>query len=183
MENIEFTRSDFIKFIQNQFITDLPLSSLYAKFNFNNGNFRLLPIKVKYLGLEFGIEEGSSVEIATQEIIQYLKESIYNQVIIEYSSAKKGYSWLEKKQIKYQNYGNYVYSIFNNSVLSIEEIEKSVRFANSYELHIGLFQSNTLMNYQTGSEISEKDLHEICDLTQKILFGVFDGQGILIWER
>ena len=77
----------------------------------------------------------------------------------------------------------YIYSIFNGANFNYENLEKSVKFAISYQLIIGLFQSNKAITPPIFSEISPDYLQEVFQQTERILFEVFDGEGMLIWEK
>ncbi len=184
MEQIEPTHTDLVTYARKQLVSGLPLSSLYSKFKIETGSFNLLPEAINFPNLHSGINKGhSSVSIATEIATNYLKENINNCVIIEYASARKGDPWLEKHNISYLTYETYIYSIFHGDNFTRALIEDSVKAAISYQLVIGLFQTGSPINLQLGSEISSDCLQEIAQATQKILFEVFDGEGILIWEH
>jgi hypothetical protein len=184
MEQIESTHTDLVTYAQKQLNSGLPLSSLYSTFDLESGSFRLLPEGVNFPNLSSGINKGyNSVSIATELITYYLAENISNHVIIEYASATKSDLWVKSHNLRYFTYGKYIYSVFNNADFTHAMVKKSVKSAISYQLIIGLFQHPNSINLRVGSEISTTHLQEIAQLTQIILFEVFDGEGILIWER
>ncbi len=180
-----FTHADLVSSVKNQlFNTGLPLSSLYQTLNVESGNFILLPKNVIFPNLSTGINSGYLTDsLAIKEIVNYLSKDINNCVIIEYASARKGYGFLEKNQLSYFTYENYIYSIFSGANFNYEDIEKSVKSAISYQLIIGLYHASKSITPPIFSEITSDYLQEIFQQTQSILFEVCDGEGLLIWER
>ena len=121
-------------------------------------------------------------------IREYIQKKRDNICIFENTDVRKSDPWIEGPEINKDSFFFYkdgVYHMISDRNSSIKDIKQVIDYLDPFYHFLGVMSSLSIEEQETtkNGEFSDKQWDIVLKNLKKIILGVYDGEGYLIWEK